>query len=74
MKKFKVLEVNNKIESVTDHFNCNQSSYTVSCTVKNIETNEIVTINEDSTDDFLIRIIEMIDNYDLVVNDEFIIR
>lgn len=74
MKKYKVLEVNNKIENVNGHFNCNQSSYTISCTVKNIETDEVVIVNKDTNDDYLIRIIEIIDNNDLIVGDEFIIR
>ena len=66
MKTFKVLEVINEVD--------NSSSYTVSCIVKNILTGEIININQENAFGLELKIINKVDNYDLEVDDEFIIR
>ena len=74
MKRFKVLEVNNVIEEVTGHFNCTHSSYTKSCVVKDLETGEIISIDEKTASGIKAVIINKVDDGDCVVGDEFIIR
>jgi hypothetical protein len=66
MKRFKVLEVNNEV--------INSTSYIKSCIVENLETNEIISIDEKTAGGLRAKIIDKIDNYDLVVDDEFTIR
>jgi len=56
MKKwFKVLEVNN----------------TESCVVKDLETGQVISINEKTTNDRETRMLEKVDKFDLIVGDEF---
>ncbi len=72
MKKwFKVLEVNHIIEEVTGHVNCNHSSYTESCVVEDLETGQVISINEKTTNEREARIIERVDKFDSIVGDEF---
>jgi len=66
MKLFKVLEVINEVN--------NSSSYTVSCIVKNMLTGEIINIEQKNASGLELKIIDKVDNYDLEVDDEFIIR
>ena len=66
MKRFKVLEVNNIVE--------NSTSYTKSCVVENLETKEIISITDENAAGLRAEIIDKIDNYDLVIGDEFKIK
>ena len=73
MKKFnyKVLEVNNIVEQVTGHSNCTYSSYTESCVIQDIETGEIINIDGKTANGRETQILEKVDNFDLIVGDEF---
>ena len=56
MKKwFKVLEINN----------------TESCVVEDLETGQVISINEKTANDREIRMLEKVDKFDLIVGDEF---
>jgi hemerythrin superfamily protein len=76
MKKLrcKVLEVNNIIEEVTGYINCTHSSYTKSCVVEDLETGEIINIDEKTACGLRAEILDKVDNYDLMVGDEFTIK
>jgi hypothetical protein len=72
MKKwFKVLEVNHIIEEMTGHVNCDYSSYTESCVVEDLETGEVISINEQTTNEREAQMIKKVDAFDLIVGDEF---
>jgi len=72
MKKwFKVLEVNHIIEKMTGHVNCDYSSYTESCVVEDLETGEVISINEQTTNEREAQMIKKIDMFELIVGDEF---
>tara|TARA_R110000822_G_scaffold10358_9_gene39275 strand:+ start:564 stop:767 length:204 start_codon:yes stop_codon:yes gene_type:complete len=60
---FKVLEVNCNIQSCVD-----------SCVVENLETGEIIHVDEKTADGLRAEIIEKVENYDLVIGDEFKLR
>lgn len=72
--KYKVLEVNNIIEEVTGHFNCTHSSYTESCVVEDLETGEIINVDEKTACGLRAEILDKVDNFDLIVGDEFTIK
>jgi len=56
MKKwFKVLEINN----------------TESCVVEDLETGQVISINEKTANDRETRMLEKVDKFDLIVGDEF---
>jgi hypothetical protein len=63
MKRFKVLEVNLNIQSCVD-----------SCVVENLETGEIINVDEKTASGLRAEIIEKVENYDLVIGDEFKLR
>ena len=63
MKRFKVLEVNLNVQSCVD-----------SCVVENLETGEIINVDEKTTSELRAEIIEKVENYDLVIGDEFKLR
>jgi hypothetical protein len=69
--RYKVLEVNHVIEEVTGYVNCTYSSYTESCVVEDLETGEIISINEKTTDERETQMIKKVDAFDLIVGDEF---
>jgi hypothetical protein len=75
-KKFnyKVLEINNIVESIEGKFNCAYQSYTKYCIIKNQLTGDIIKINDDTNDILLKKIINFIDNNDCMVGDEFNIK
>ena len=66
MKRFKVLEVNNVIK--------NSTSYTKSCVVEDLETKEIISIIDENACGLRAEIIDKIDDFDLIVGDEFKIK
>jgi hypothetical protein len=63
MKRFKVLEVNLNVQSCVN-----------SCIVENLETGEIINVNEKTASGLKLKIIEKVENYDLVIGDEFKIK
>lgn len=63
MKRFKVLEVNLNVQSCVD-----------SCVVENLETGEIINVNEKTASGLRAEIIEKVENYDLEIGDEFKLR
>ena len=63
MKRFKVLEVNLNVQSCVN-----------SCVVENLETGEIINVDEKTASELRAEIIEKIENYDLVIGDEFKLR
>ncbi len=63
MKRFKILEVNCNIQSCVD-----------SCIVENLETGEIINVNEKTASGLKLKIIEKVENYDLLIGDEFKIK
>lgn len=63
MKRFKVLEVNLNVQSCVD-----------SCVVENLETGEIINVNEKTASGLRAEIIEKVENYDLLIGDEFKLR
>ena len=63
MKRFKVLEVNLNVQSCVN-----------SCVVENLETGEIINIDEKTASELRAEIIEKVENYDLVIGDEFKLR
>ena len=69
--RYKVLEVNHIIEEMTGHVNCNCSSYTESCVVEDLETGEIISVNEQTTNAREAQIIKKIDMFELIVGDTF---
>jgi hypothetical protein len=70
MKRFKVLEVNNKEENQSNY----TSIYTISCTVEDLETGNIININNETDNELQIKIINKIDEYHLEVGDELGIK
>jgi len=76
MKKlrYKVLEVNNIIEEVTGYINCTHSNYTKSCAVEDLETGEIINIDEKTACGLRAEILDKVDNFNLIVGDEFTIK
>jgi hypothetical protein len=71
MKRFKVLEVDNV-------WSCKNKQYIQSCVgscvVEDLETGEIINVDEKTASGLRAEIIDKIDNYDLVIGDEFRIR
>ena len=63
MKRFKVLEVNLNVQSCVN-----------SCVVENLETGEIINVDEKTASELRAEIIEKVENYDLVIGDEFKLR
>ena len=63
MKRFKVLEVNLNVQSCVN-----------SCVVENLETGEIINVDEKNASELRAEIIEKVENYDLVIGDEFKLR
>jgi hypothetical protein len=63
MKRFKVLEVNLNIQSCVN-----------SCVVENLETGDIINVDEKTASGLRAEIIEKVENYDLVIGDEFKLR
>jgi len=63
MKRFKVLEVNLNVQSCVN-----------SCVVENLETGEIINVNEKTASGLKLKIIEKVENYDLLIGDEFKIK
>ena len=63
MKRFKVLEVNCNVQSCVD-----------SCVVENLETGEIINVDKKTASGLRAEIIEKVENYDLVIDDEFKLR
>ena len=63
MKRFKVLEVNLNVQSCVN-----------SCVVENLETGEIINIDEKTASELRAEIIEKVEKYDLVIGDEFKLR
>ena len=63
MKRFKVLEVNCNVQSCVD-----------SCVVENLETGEIINVNEKTASGLRAEIIDKVENYDLLIGDEFKIK
>ena len=63
MKRFKVLEVNLNVQSCVN-----------SCVVENLETGEIINVDEKNASKLRAEIIEKVENYDLVIGDEFKLR
>ena len=63
MKRFKVLEVNLNVQSCVNN-----------CVVENLETGEIINIDEKTASELRAEIIEKVENYDLVIGDEFKLR
>ena len=63
MKRFKVLEVNLNVQSCVN-----------SCVVENLETGEIINVDKKTTSELKDEIIEKVENYDLVIGDEFKLR
>jgi len=74
MRKFKVLEVNNVIENVTEMINCTESSYTESCIVQDLETNEIININKETASGLMLDILNKVYDNDCIVGDHVIMR
>jgi hypothetical protein len=74
MRKFKVLEVNNIIEDVTGMINCTESSYTESCIVQDLETNEIINVCKETASGLTLDILNKVDENDCIVGDHFRIR
>ena len=74
MRRFKVLEVNNVIENVTEMVNCTKSSYTESCIVQDLETNEIINVNKKTASGLTLDILNKVDENDCIVGDHFRIR
>jgi hypothetical protein len=71
MKRFKVLEVNNVYSWKNS---CTIQSCVDSCVVEDLETGEIINVDEKTASGLRAEIIDKIDNYDLVIGDEFRIR
>ena len=63
MKRFKVLEVNCNIQSCVD-----------SCVVEDLETGEVINTDEKTASGLKFKIIEKVENYDLLIGDEFKIK
>ena len=63
MKRFKVLEVNLNVQSCVN-----------SCVVENLETGEIINVDEKTASGLRAEIIEKVENYDLMIGDEFKLR
>ena len=74
MKWFKVLEVNNVISEVMRFENCKFRAHTDSCRVQDIETGEIINVDNNSTNDLEVEIINKVSEFDLIEGDEFGIR
>jgi hypothetical protein len=74
MKWFKVLEVNNVISEVMGFENCKFRVHTDSCRVQDIETGEIINVDNNSTNDLEVEIINKVSDFDLIEGDEFRIR
>jgi hypothetical protein len=70
MKRFKVLEVNNKEENHSNY----TSSYTISCTVEDLETDSVININNETDNELHLKIINKIGIYHLEVGDELGIK
>jgi hypothetical protein len=65
------LEVNHIIEEMTGHVNCDYSSYTESCVVEDLETGEIISINEKTACGLRAEILDKVDNVAWRVGDTF---
>jgi hypothetical protein len=70
---YQLLKINPILETLEDKPNCSYSSLVNSCCVKYIPTGEIIDIQSDTKDPKLLRIINFVDDNDLIVGDLFYI-
>jgi hypothetical protein len=68
---YQVTKINPILETLKDKPNCSVSSFISSCCVKYIPTGEIIEIQSNTKDSKLLRIINFVDDNDLIVGDLF---
>jgi hypothetical protein len=71
MRVFRVLELTTVIKTKSNEFTVTSSSYAESCVVEDLETGEIISVDGDNYVGIRKEILNKVDEFDLIVGDNF---